>query len=44
MKTLAEAVALLIVVFVTLALAFLFAGEPDVWDALHARAMAAARK
>lgn len=44
MKDLAEAVALLIIVSIFAAAAFLFQGSPDLWDALHASAMLAARK
>ena len=39
MKAIGDAVAFILVVALVLWLFFLFSGEPDVWDALHARAM-----
>ena len=42
MKALTEAFATVILVSLCLVLAFLFVGEPDLWDALHNKAMQAA--
>lgn len=42
-SSLPDAVALVLLVLTGLGLVMLFAGSPDVWDELHARAMAWAR-
>ena len=42
MKDFGEALALVVLVTLILGLVFLFEGEPDLWDALHEKAMQAA--
>lgn len=41
MKSLFETVEMILLILLVLGLVFLFTGEPDLWDKLHAAAMAA---
>lgn len=43
MKDLFEALSIAVLIAIVLGLIFLFSGDPDLWDLLHAKAMAAAK-
>jgi hypothetical protein len=42
-KHLLEALSLIVLIAIVLGLFLLFDGDPDLWDLLHAKAMAAAK-